>query len=168
MAKRTVRGIRDSLPPGTVVGRTDSTDGPAQIISLRDLTLAQQKVMPNGQLSKPGGTTADFGFFFSGKPLFSNMVIATVKFTKSITLPANLLGSQFVTDTPPAADWTVSILHNGAGIGTIKFAATTGAVTITFATAAIFSAGDTLTIQGPVTADAAVQDISFGFAATFL
>lgn len=166
-SKRTVRGIRDTIPSGFVIGRTSGQDGPAELIDLKSLTLAQQAVMPNGQLSKPGGTTSDFGFFFQGKPAFSNMVLATIKPTKAIVLPAALLGSQFVADTAPLADYTVTLLHNGVSCGTVKFAASTGAVTVTFAGSVTLAIGDTFTIQGPATADAAIQDISFNFAATF-
>lgn len=167
MAKRIVRGIRDSIPPGHVIGRVDNAEGPAQLIGMRELVLAQQAVMPNGQLSKLVGATADFGFFFQGKPAFSNMVLATIKFTTIVQLPANLLGSEFVADSPPTGSYTVTLLRNGSSIGSITFAATTGTPSVTFTVKKTFNVGDTFTIQGPATADAGIQDISFNFAAIF-
>jgi hypothetical protein len=165
---RRIRGIRDSLPSGYIVGRVSSQDGPAELISLRDLTIAQQSVMPSRQLSPITGTNSDFGFFFQGKPAFSNMILATIKFTKAMRLPASLVGSEFVADSPPVADYTVTLLQNGSSIGTITFAASTGIPSVSVALASTFSIGDTFSIQGPVAPDAGIQDISFNFAGLFI
>jgi hypothetical protein len=164
--KRTIRGIRDSIPSGFIMGRLSSGNGPAELISLRGLSQAQSAAGGSSGGGSSGGVS-DFGFFFSGKPLGSQIMFE-IKMTKSLRLPLNLGGSQFNAATPPAADWTVTLLRNGSSIGTIKFAATTGATTVTFATSVTFVIGDIFKITAPGTADSALADIAFSFASTFL
>lgn len=43
---KSVRGIRDTLPPGSVVGRLGSTAGAAQAVGLADLVVALRKASP--------------------------------------------------------------------------------------------------------------------------
>lgn len=164
--KRTIRGIRDSLPPGYVVGRLSNAEGPAELIDLRTLTIAQQTVM-GGQLSSPQGGVADFGIFVSGKPLIGNMILFEMQMTKGLKLYAGLTGGQFGVNTAPTADYTVTLKKNGASIGTIKFAAGTGTVSAVFATDITLAITDKFQIVGPATPDATVADLWFGFAATF-
>lgn len=161
--KRTVRGIRDSLPTGYMIGRVSSTDGPAELIDMK--TLARSMAAATGGGNSSGGT-ADFGFFFSGKPLGSQ-VLFDMKLSKSIKIPAALFQSAFNVVTPPTADWTVTISKNGSSVGTIKFAATTGNTTITFGTGQTFNAGDIFKVTAQSTPDANLADVAFSFAATF-
>lgn len=163
--KRTIRGIRDSLPSGYMLGRLSSGDGPAELISLDHVA---QKIAATGIVGgSGGGSVADFGLFFSGKP-GSSQVIFEMIMSKNILLPLHLGGSQFKPNTPPLADYTVTLNKNGVSIGTIKFAATTGATTIVFTASKNFSIGDTFQIVGPVTADGNIADIAFSFSASFI
>lgn len=165
--KRTIRGIRDSIPSGYVIGRGSSQDGPAELISLSTLG---QKIIATGAVPSAADiptVPADFGFFFSGKPTGSQ-VIFEIKLPKAITLAANLTGSQAGADTAPTADWTMTLKKNGSSIGTIKFAATTGAVTITFASTVNFAIGDILQITGQSVADTTLADFFVSFVASFV
>lgn len=164
--KRTVRGIRDSLPPGYVIGRLSSQDGPAELIDLKTLAQATAVATGGGGNGQSGGT-ADFGFFFSGKPTGSQ-VLFDMSLTRNIKLPVSLNGARFNVVTPPLADWTVTLSKNGSSIGTIKFAATTGATTVTFATPQTFAIGDVFKVTAPATPDTNLADVAFSFSATFL
>lgn len=53
-APRTVRGIRDSLASGTVIGRASSGQGAAELISFADLAAA---LKATGQLPTGGSGT---------------------------------------------------------------------------------------------------------------
>jgi len=164
--KRAVRGIRDSIPAGYVIGRGSSQEGPAELISMATLG---QKITQTGAVPKPSDipvVPADFGFFFSGKPTASQ-VIFELKMPKAITLPASLTGSQAGTNTNPTADWTMTLKKNGASIGTIKFTAGTGAVTITFSSLVNFAIGDLFQITGQSVADTTLQDFFVSFVASF-
>ena len=46
---------------------------------------------------------------------------------RALTIPADFAGAHGDMDAPPAADWTVGVTHNGAGIGTITVS-TSGAI----------------------------------------
>ena len=48
---RTIRGIRDTIPSGFILGRTASDDGPVQLIPLRELA----RQLKNGSLGDLGG-----------------------------------------------------------------------------------------------------------------
>lgn len=163
--KRTIRGIRDSIPSGFIMGRLSSGNGPAELISLRGLSQAQSAAGGSSGGGSSGGVS-DFGFFFSGKPLGSQ-VLFDMKLSKSIKIPAALFQSAFNVVTPPTADWTVTISKNGSSVGTIKFAATTGNTTITFGTGQTFNAGDIFKVTAQSTPDANLADVAFSFAATF-
>lgn len=165
--KRAIRGIRDSIPSGYVIGRGSSQEGPAELISLRMLG---QKIVQTGAVPSPAAipvVPADFGFFFSGKPSGSQ-VIFEMQLQKAIKLPASLTGSQIGTNTNPTSDWTMTLLKNGVSIGTIKFTGGTGAVTITFTSTVAFAIGDKFQITGQSVADPVLQDFFVSFVASFV
>ncbi len=164
--KRTIRGIRDSIPAGYVIGRGSSQEGPAELI---DMSTLGRQLVQSGALPSPADipvVPADFGFFFSGKPSASQ-VIFELKLPKAILLPASLSGSQVGTATNPTADWTMTLKKNGSNIGTIKFTAGTGAVTITFVSAVGFAIGDLFQITGQSATDTTLQDFFVSFVASF-
>lgn len=165
--KRAIRGIRDSIPSGYVIGRGSSQEGPAELISLQTLG---QKIVQTGAVPSPSAipvVPADFGFFFSGQPAGSQ-VIFEMKLQKAIKLPASLTGSQAGANTAPTSNWTMTLKKNGSSIGTIQFAAGTGAVTITFASLVSFAIGDTFQITGQSVADATLADFFVSFVASFV
>lgn len=163
--KRTIRGIRDSIPAGYVIGRLSSGSGAAELIDLKSLSVAQAAV--GGPPVSGGGGVADFGLFFSGKPS-ANQVVFEMVMTKAIILPKNLGGSQFLTNTTPTSNYTFTLNQNGASIGTITFAASTGTPTVVFSSLVSFVIGDKFQIVGQATPDASMADIAFSFAATFV
>lgn len=162
--KRAIRGIRDSLPSGYIVGRVSSQDGPAELIDLK--TLGQSITAATGGVTAPSGGVADFGLFFPGKPTASQLVFDMIM-TKAINLPPVLGGSQFFVTTAPTSNYTFTLKKNTTTIGTITFAASTGAFTVTFIAQVQFILGDRFSITGQSVADGTMSDIAFSFAATF-
>lgn len=165
--KRTIRGIRDSLPSGYVVGRLSSQEGPAELIDLATLSHAQVAAVGGGG-GGSGGGVADFGVFFSGKPAASQVCFEMVM-TKAVQLPKNLSGSQFATNTAPTTgNYVFTLNKNGSSIGTVTFAVTSGTPTVSFTALVPFAIGDKFQIVGQVSPDANMADIAFSFAATFV
>lgn len=164
--KRTVRGIRDSIPGGYIIGRSSNGDGPAELISFKSLG---QAVVATGTVSPPvtvPPVPADFGFFFSGKPT-GDQILFEFQLTKSIVLPASLTGGKFGSNSNPTADYTATLKKNGSSIGTVKFNGGGATTTITFATAITFAIGDTFQVSGQTVTDTTFGDFWFAFVATF-
>lgn len=107
----------------------------------------------------------DIPFFVSGKPASAQIVLNWI-FAASITLPASLTGSQFHIATNPAAVMTFALSKISGGssssIGSVSFG-TSGAATITFASAITFAAGDILSLVAPSPQDTAGSDVSMVF-----
>lgn len=165
--KRTVRGIRDSIPSGYVIGRLSSTDGPAQLIDLKTLNAATVAAIGGGTGGGQSGQIADFGLFFPGKPATSQLIFE-MALTRNIILPAALLGGKFGVNTAPTSNYVVTITRNGSSIGTITFLATTGVATISFTAPITLLIGDKLQLTGQTTPDGTMSDLFFSFAATFV
>lgn len=163
--KRTIRGIRDSIPAGYVIGRVSTGDGPAQLIDLA--TLGRGITAAQGGAAASSGTTADFGLFFSGKPSGSQIVFEMVM-SKAVKLPLHLTGSQALAATAPASTATFTLNKNGSSIGSISIATGTGIGTFTFAAAVTLAIGDKFQVVGPSSPDASMADIAISFAATFV
>ena len=169
---KVIRGIRDTLPPGYILGRGAGTAGPTQLISLKDLAgslTGTGSILSPAQIAAAiaaiSGRPSDFAIFWAGVTGATNIFVE-VKFTRAITLPANLTGSYFTSDTVPAADYTVAISQNGTSKGTIVFHHD-GTITVTFSSAVAFAAGDVFKLTGQVTADSTFANIGFAFKATF-
>lgn len=167
---RTIRGIRDTIPTGYVLGRTGSVDGRAQLLAIKDLgnALVGTGVVPSvpAVVAAAGssGRPADFVVFWSGKTA-ANTIFAQFEMTKAITLPINLTGSKFSARVAATSNYVVTINQNGTPIGTITFAS--GSVTSSFTGAVALAIGDVLQFAGQTSADSTLADISLAFAATF-
>ena len=160
------RHICDSLPAGYIIGRVSTGEGPAQLIDLK--TLGTAITAAGGTTGGGGGSSAaDFGFFFSGKPIASAVIFEMIM-SKAIILPLNLSGSKADTNTAATADYTMTLNKNGASIGTIKYPAGGGAITIVFSAAVTLSIGDKLQVVGQVAPDLTLADFFVSFAATFV
>lgn len=166
MSDRTIRGIRDTVPPGYVIGRTGASAGRAQLLSIKDLAAALVKtgVVPTTpQATGNSGRPADFAIFWPGKTQPSQ-VYFQVEMTIGITLPANLLGSKFTAGGAAASNYVITINQNGSPIGTLTY--TIGGVTVSFASSVNLAIGDTLQLIGQATADASLSNIGMAFHAT--
>jgi hypothetical protein len=98
--------------------------------------------------------------------LFNSQVLATIPLTRAVWFQDDFAGSKFHCKTNPAATTVISVLKNGTQIGTVSIS-TSGVAT--FSTIAsgeeAFVGGDTLRIDGPTSADAALADFGITFAA---
>lgn len=76
------------------------------------------------------------------------------------SLPAGATGSVAKAGTAPSAAKSLTILKNGASIGTVDFAANAAGGTFTVASAVSFVAGDEISIAAPATVDATLADVA--------
>lgn len=148
---------REAAPGESVIYRPDALQGPAG---------ADGAVGATGAAAGTAGTPADFGVFFQGQPGASQYIFRMI-LSEAIDMPINLTGSQFNVRVAPTSNYDVTIKQNGASIGTIRFAATTGTPTITFAAAVALSPGDLFDLIGQSSTDPTMTDMSFSFKTTF-
>lgn len=115
-----------------------------------------------GAAGTPALNVADLLLFFPSTLVANSQVLAKLEIVRAFTWPASLTGSVFKCGTNPAATCVFSILQNGTSKGTLSFS-TSGACTVTFASAVTFAVNDELKITGPSTKDTAIADLSFSF-----
>jgi hypothetical protein len=140
-----------SMSPGKVA--TFYTDG-----TTNGLTLLSGDAS-GGTVTKP----FDLGTFCAGVPDASEILMRYV-FTRAVSFPASLTGSQVKAGTAATAQTDFVLAKNGSSIGTIRFAASGATATFVSVSATSFAAGDILSITAPGTADATLADISFTLA----
>lgn len=119
-----------------------------------------------GTNGAPGATTTvyDLLLFFGGV-LGASEKLARIVADRAFTLPVDLAGSQAAIGINPDSTLTLTLLKNGASIGTVTFS-TIGAPTITVASSTAFSVGDVFGVDAPASADASGADISLAIKAT--
>ena len=164
-----VRGVRQSMPSGVVVGRVSGGIGPAELI---DLPTLGQGIQATGIIYGPQNppppfvqVIADFGLFFIGQPTASQIIFFR-KAARAFNLPVSLAGSEFGCDTNPTSTYVLTINKNGSSVGSLSIA-TDGTVTPTFTTSTTWAIGDTFSITGQVTPDATLTDLWLEFKASF-
>lgn len=82
---------------------------------------------------------------------------------RSLTLPANMAGTQIYVGTNPSSTATLTLLKNGVSAGAITISSA-GAVTLPTQAAVSFVAGDRIELQ--VTTAAAINNLVFTFKAS--
>jgi hypothetical protein len=95
--------------------------------------------------------------FCAGRPANSEVVSGSIAPYAFMISPANCSARAQVAAT---ASTVFAIRNNGTQIGTFTFAAGQTVATVSF-TSTTVSVGNSITIHGPATADAALADISF-------
>lgn len=104
----------------------------------------------------------DFGVFAQGTT-FPNEVLARYTFRAEVTFPAGLNASRASSAVASTGTAVFSLKRNGVTFGTLTF--TTSATGVFASTSpVVFSAGDTLTVVAPASADATLYDISITLA----
>jgi hypothetical protein len=169
-----VRGVRQTIPPGYVLGRV-SGDGQAQLISFSDL---------NSQLSAADGSTtttikatanADYQFlgWLGDGPFASNDQYELPPGPRAVVFPsasAPAARSVAYAQTPATADYTFvlvsSLAHylaNGSSVlATIKFTAGQNVGSITYTAGTVALQGQPYLVM-PATADATLAGVSLQF-----
>jgi len=112
-----------------------------------------------GPLNSQASRYLALNIFASGQ-YTSDEIIASYVCTKDYTLSVGLPGSIFKAENAPTdAAASLTILKNGASIGSIDFAQNVADATFTFATETSFATGDVITIQAPTVVDAGLSDV---------
>lgn len=126
----------------------------------------QQPVWFDGTQWQPFGYPSypsspyDAGGYYPSTPGSSVMMTRHV-FTRAVTFPVDLTGSQGDAETAATSDTNFDLQKNGVSFGTMTFAAAATTATFTCASGASFSAGDVLTVIAPGTPDATLADIGW-------
>ena len=100
----------------------------------------------------------DVAQFINGK-LYSSETVIKVIAPRTITIPANMVGSYAHADTAPSTTLVMTIYKNGVSQGNITFNATKKEGIIT-SSEIILSAGDILTVVAPISIDATFSNFA--------
>lgn len=160
--KRTIRGIRDKIPPGYVLGRAGTVgsrkQGPVQLIPF----IQSNRGGVGGGGSGSGVTTIAFEFF-AGGTMRPNEVIGQFVAPAAFTLPATLPGSYAKAVVASTGAIVLSIRKAtavgglGSVIGTVTFTASATGV-LAFTADVVFAIGDRLLITCAAPANATLSD----------
>lgn len=105
----------------------------------------------------------DIATFCAGLPGVSEKLLR-FNYTRSIDLPANLVGSRVTAQVAATLQTDFAVTLNGTGIGTIRFAAAGTVASFVGFSAQSIVANDVLMIAAPGTQDATLADIAFTIA----
>ena len=97
---------------------------------------------------------------YNGRPS-ANLILQNYVFAAPATVPAGMSGSQGTAVTAATAATVFRIQKNGADVGTMVFAASATVATFSMSSAAVFNAGDLLTIVAPATPDATLGSLAW-------
>jgi len=151
----------DATPPATISAlNTRLANVEANQGSIPDGSVTTTKLADGAVTAAklaPGATPYDLALYVAGA-VQANATLLRLVAPRSITLPTS--GHQVRCAVAPAANWTATINKNGGSVGTISISAgqTTGSISI--ASAVSLTAGDTLTIVAPSTADSSLRGLS--------
>lgn len=151
--------VQTATAPGTTVALL-----PGQIAVLYQDDVDVVALLWVKQGSSP--TLYDIGFFISGAPTNSQMVLR-FKAPRAFILPGNASGSKGTVGTNPTSTAAFDVLKNGSSIGSISVS--TGGVftfTTTSGNPVSFAVDDILAIVAPTSADATMADIGVVFVMT--
>lgn len=110
---------------------------------------------------------ADFAFARAGAPVASEVLLRTVV-ARRRRLKVDLAGSQGMAGVAATAETDLDVQHNGASIGTIRFAASASTAVFIAASETILEPGDLLEVIAPASPDATLADIAITLAGTLV
>lgn len=161
--KRRIRGIRDSVPAGHVIGRMPGKAGGRPYpIKFSDLI---ENAYPTRSGGGGGGTASTKVIVFDG--FIADLMTADEVLLQWIAprlcrLPANLATSYAKARVAATGSTVVTLYKVVAGvatnIGTITWAGSATVATFSFAADVDFNAGDMLRAVAPASADATLKD----------
>lgn len=111
------------------------------------------------------GQPYDIVAYFDGT-LPAGAVVFRLEIVRPVTLPVGLGGSEAAAKVAPTNAVTLPILRNGAGIGSVAFAAGATVGTFTFTASVTLAPGDVLEVDAPSAADPTFAGLSLTLAAT--
>lgn len=162
---RTIRGLRDRIPGGYVVGRLPgrSTKAPG-LISLKDII--ENAYPTRGSVGGSGGTTSKviaFETFIAGT-MSTLEVVGQWIVPRVSRLPLGLATSFARSKTAATGSTVLTIAKVVAGvattIGTVTFAAAAVVGTFSFLADVDFAAGDMIRLTGPAGVDGTLADVT--------
>ena len=106
------------------------------------------------------GIGYDVGGFFPFSPIASQLLLKHV-FTRSVSFPASLTGSQAKAGTAATAQTDFDIQKNGVSVGTMRFAAAATTASFIMASPQTFAAADWIDFIAPGSPDATLANISY-------
>lgn len=107
-----------------------------------------------------GQTSYDIAHFLLGKPTNAQEIFR-LPMVRHITFDVNMALSKAKARVAATGSTTFNIAKNGTNFATMVFAAGATVATFVAATPPALEAGDWLTVTGPATADATLEDIGF-------
>ena len=116
-------------------------------------------------VSNSNAAPFDIGSFYVGAPT-SSFALMRYVFTRAVTFPSGLTGSQGLALVAATAQTDVDIQKNGVSVGTMRWAAAGTVATFIAASPITMAAGDELRLIAPGTADATLADLFFTLAGT--
>ena len=149
--------VVDTTSGGSPATPITVSDGSSQLIYSDGTTLIA--------LGGSTGNTFDVGTFLENAPTGSQILTKFV-FTRNVTLPAGLSGSEGHLGTAATAQTDFDIRKNGSSVGTCRFAGAASTATFIFATDQTFIGGDRLSLVAPASPDATAADVSITLAGT--
>jgi len=160
---RSIRGIRDSIPGGYVIGRAPgSGKGPAGLIKFKQN--ADLSVGGGGGGGGGGGATKiAFEFFGQGLMRASEMFGQAIV-PANCTLFPSLTGSYAFGRTLANSAFSLDIQKIVAGVatsvGSVDWSAASADATFTFVSPVSFTAGQGIRLQVPAAADPVLADVT--------
>jgi hypothetical protein len=106
------------------------------------------------------GVGYDVGGFLANV-MYNNQKMLKHVFTRTVTFPAGLTGSQGKSGTAATAQTDIDIQKNGSSVDTMRFAAAATVPSFIMASPQTFNAGDYIDFVEPATADVTLADISY-------
>jgi hypothetical protein len=115
-----------------------------------------------------GSSDVMLTFSVSGLPVDGQIIIIPIPDGITITLPADLDGSQGRCDTAPTAQSDFDVQKNGVSAGTIRFASAANVATFIAASSIVLNGtnGDYLKIVCPIPQDTALKDVGVALKGT--
>jgi hypothetical protein len=143
---------------GVVFRRCKVEAGTVQTPYSEDASVAQMSLTP-------GPATYDLHNFINGKPVGSEVLMRAVA-VRGFTIAQNFPSSFAYCSVASSATFVISVLKNGAQVGTITFAA--NALSGVFASGSniTFNPGDTVALQCQASADSTLSDLTIGILGT--
>lgn len=111
----------------------------------------------DGTTWAPGARQVEIIGGVEGAPAADQVILRYVA-TRSLSLPAGLVGSQAVAGVAATAQADSDVRNNGTSVGTIRFSASTTVASFSSASAVTLAGGDVLSVVAPAAPDATLAD----------
>jgi hypothetical protein len=150
---RKIRGLRDAIPGGFVLGRIGKGKGPPTLVPFN----SRGQIITGGGGSGGVGATKIANEFFAAKTMAINETLGQVIAPVAFTLLAALPGSYAKARVASVGTVVLTIFKNTTSIGTITFTASATGV-FSFTADVSFAPGDFLRVTTGGTVDTALAD----------